>query len=437
MDQTLSGILGTLVMIGLFMLRLPVAHSMMLVGFVGFSLLTSWTGGLNLVSRSIYSSFASLDLCTIPLFILMGQLAFNTGISRKLYDAAYRYLGHVRGGLAMATSVACTAFGTICGSSPATAATMATVGLPEMKRFNYSDRLATGCVAASGGLGMIMPPSVVLLVYGVLTGQSIGALFVAGILPAILLTVLFAATVSILCTRNPKIGPAGERFGWGERLKALTGLMDTLLVFATVVGGLFFGWFTPTEAASVGVIAVTVLSMAKRQLTWEGFKKSLDETLRTSCMVMFLIAGAVVFGKFLAVTRIPFNIATWVGGLDLPPFAIMAVIVAIYFMGGCFMDSLAMIMLTIPVFFPVVMSLGYDPIWFGVIAVMVTEMGVLTPPVGINVYVVYGIAQRILPGISLEDVFKGSLPFVAAVVVSIACLMTFPIIATLLPSLMY
>ena len=437
MDQTLSGILGTLIMIVLFMLRLPVAHSMMLVGFVGFSLLTSWTGGLNLVSRSIYSSFASLDLCTIPLFILMGQLAFNTGISRKLYDTAYRYLGHVRGGLAMATTVACTAFGTVCGSSPATAATMATVGLPEMKRFNYSDRLATGCVAASGGLGMIMPPSVVLLVYGVLTGQSIGALFVAGILPAILITVLFVATVSILCTCDPKIGPAGERFGWGERLKALAGLMDTLLIFATVVGGLFFGWFTPTEAASVGVIAVTVLSMAKRQLTWEGLKKSLDETLRTSCMVMFLIAGAVVFGKFLAVTRIPFNIATWVGGLDLPPFAIMAVIVAIYFLGGCFMDSLAMIMLTIPVFYPVVMNLGYDPIWFGVVAVMVTEMGVLTPPVGINVYVVYGIAQRTLPGINLEDVFKGSLPFVAAVMVSIACLMAFPIIATLLPSLMY
>jgi len=437
MDQTLSGILGTLIMIVLFMLRLPVAHSMMLVGFVGFSLLTSWTGGLNLVSRSIYSSFASLELCTIPLFILMGQLAFNTGISRKLYDTAYRYLGHVRGGLAMATTVACTAFGTVCGSSPATAATMATVGLPEMKRFNYSDRLATGCVAASGGLGMIMPPSVVLLVYGVLTGQSIGALFVAGILPAILITTLFVATVSILCSRNPKIGPAGERFGWGARLKSLAGLMDTLLIFATVVGGLFFGWFTPTEAASVGVIAVTVLSMAKRQLTWEGFKKSLDETLRTSCMVMFLIAGAVVFGKFLAVTRIPFNIATWVGGLDLPPFAIMAVIVAIYFLGGCFMDSLAMIMLTIPVFYPVVMNLGYDPIWFGVIAVMVTEMGVLTPPVGINVYVVYGIAQRILPGINLEDVFKGALPFVAAVMVSIACLMAFPIIATLLPGLMY
>ncbi len=437
MDQTLAGILGILIMIVLFMLRLPVAYSMMLVGFVGFGLLSSWTGGLNLVSRSIYSSFASLDLCTIPLFILMGQLAFNTGISRKLYDTAYRYLGHVRGGLAMATTVACTAFGTICGSSPATAATMATVGLPEMKRFGYSDELATGCVASSGGLGMIMPPSVVLLVYGVLTGQSIGALFVAGILPAILLTILFIITVSILCARNPRLGPAGERFTWAERIKALAGLMDTLAIFATVVGGLFFGWFTPTEAAAIGVIAVTVLSMAKRQLTWEGFKKSLDETLRTSCMVMFLIAGAVVFGKFLAVTRIPFNVANWVGGLDMPSFAVMAVIVAIYFVGGCFMDSLAMIMLTIPVFYPVVTNLGYDPIWFGVIAVLVTEMGVLTPPVGINVYVVYGIAQRILPGITLESVFKGALPFVAAVVICIALLMMFPIIITALPSLMY
>ncbi len=437
MDQTLAGVAGILIMIVLFMLRLPVAHSMMLVGLTGFSLLTSWTGGLNLVSRSIYSSLASLDLCTIPLFILMGQLAFNTGISKKLYDTAYRFLGHVRGGLAMATTVACTAFGTICGSSPATAATMATVGLPEMQRFRYSDRLATGCVASSGGLGMIMPPSVVLLVYGVLTGQSIGALFVAGILPALLLTVIFVATVSILCALDPDIGPAGERFAWGERLKALAGLVDTLLVFAVVVGGLFFGWFTPTEAASIGVIAVTVLSLIKRRLTWEGFVTSLDETLRTSCMVMFLIAGAVVFGKFLAVTRIPFNIASWVGGLNLPPYAIMAVIVAIYFAGGCFMDSLAMIMLTIPVFYPVVTNLGFDPIWFGVIAVMVTEMGVLTPPVGINVYVVYGIAQRILPGITLEEVFKGSLPFVAAVALCIAILMAFPVTATLLPGLMY
>jgi tripartite ATP-independent transporter DctM subunit len=284
---------------------------------------------------------------------------------------------------------------------------------------------------------MIMPPSVVLLVYGVLTGQSIGALFVAGILPALLLTVLFVATVSILCALDPDIGPAGERFAWGERLKALAGLVDTLSVFAVVVGGLFFGWFTPTEAASIGVIAVTVLSLIKRRLTWEGFVTSLDETLRTSCMVMFLIAGAVVFGKFLAVTRIPFNIASWVGGLDLPPFAIMAVIVAIYFFGGCFMDSLAMIMLTIPVFYPVVTNLGFDPIWFGVVAVMVTEMGVLTPPVGINVYVVYGIAQRILPGVTMEEVFKGSLPFVAAVALCIAVLMAVPRIATLLPGLMY
>ena len=437
MDQTLAGVLGILIMIVLFMLRLPVAHAMMLVGFVGFSLLTSWTGGLNLVSRSIYSSFASLDLCTIPLFILMGQLAFNTGISRKLYDTAYRFLGHIRGGLAMATVAACTAFGTICGSSPATAATMATVGLPEMKRFGYGDELATGCVASAGGLGMIMPPSVVLLVYGVLTGQSIGALFVAGILPAILLTMLFVATIALLCARNPKLGPAGESFTWGQRIKSLLGLVDTLLIFGSVVGGLFFGLFTPTEAAAVGVIAVTALSLIKRQLTWEGFKKSLNETLRTSCMVMFLIAGAVVLGKFLAVTRIPFDIANWVSGFDLPPAAIMAVIVAIYFLGGCFMDSLAMIMLTIPVFYPVVTNLGYDPIWFGVIAVMVTEMGVLTPPVGINVYVVYGIAQRVLPGVTLERVFKGSMPFVAAVVACIALLLAFPIIITFLPGLMF
>ncbi|WFS61910.1 TRAP transporter large permease [Pseudodesulfovibrio thermohalotolerans] len=437
MDPTTAGIIGICVMVILFMTRMPVAFVMMLVGFVGFSLLTSWKGGLNLMSRNIYDAFASYELSTIPLFILMGQIAFNCGISRRLYDTAYRFLGNTRGGLAMATVSACTAFGAVCGSSPATAATMSTVGIPEMKRYGYANSLAAASVASGGGLGMIMPPSVVLIIYGVLTEQSIGALFVSGILPAILLTGLFIAGIYLQCKINPALGPKGDTFTWGEKLKSMANLMDTLLIFALVIGGLFKGLFTPTEAASIGVIGVLALAIVKRQLSWQAFVNSLYETLRTSCMVLVLIAGAVVFGKFLAVTRIPFDIANWVSAFDMPPFAIMGAIILIYFVGGCFMDSLALIMLTIPVFFPVVMDMGYDPIWFGVIIVLVTEMGVITPPVGINVYVVYGMCRKIAPDVTLEDVFKGILPFMASIILGIALLFIFPQIILFLPGLMY
>jgi tripartite ATP-independent transporter DctM subunit len=437
MDPTLAGVVGIVVMIALFMTRMPVPYVMTLVGFVGFSLLINWSAGLSLLSRSFYETFSSYSLSTIPLFILMGQLAYNSGVSRRLYDTAYRFLGGVRGGLAMATVSACTAFGAVCGSSPATAATMATVAIPEMKRYGYADSLVTGAVASGGGLGMIMPPSVVLIIYGVLTEQSIGELFVSGVLPAALLTVLFILAVAVQCRLNANLGPKGETFTWAERMKSLAGLSDTLAVFILVIGGMFFGFFTPTEAASVGVLGVLVLSLVRRRLTWRAFVNSLYETLRTSCMVLFLVAGAVVFGKFLAVTRIPFNVAGWVAAFDWPAWAILAVIVAIYFIGGCVMDSLALIMLTIPVFYPVVTNLGFDPIWFGVIIVLVTQIGVITPPVGINVYVVYGMCRKIAPEISLESIFKGTLPFLAAIAVGIVLLFIFPQIILLLPGLMY
>ncbi len=437
MDPTLIGIIGILIMLTLFMTRMPVAYVMTLVGFVGFSYMISLKGGLNLLSRSFYDTFSSYGLTTIPLFILMGQFAFNTGISRRLYDTAYTYLGHTRGGLAMATVTACTAFGAVCGSSPATAATMATVGLPEMRRYKYSDELATGAVASGGGLGMIMPPSVVLIVYGVLTEQSIGALFVSGIIPAILMTILFILSIYISCRLNPDLGPRGDQFTLKEKICSLTGMVDTLLVFIFVMGGMFIGLFTPTEAAAVGAFGVLLVALIRRQMTWQRFVKSLYETLRTSCMVMLLIAGAVIFGKFLAVTRIPFNIASWVGGLDMPPFMIMAAIIGVYFIGGCVMDALALIMLTIPIFYPVVMNLGYDPIWFGIIIVLVTQMGVITPPVGINVYVVYGVAQSVVGEVPLESIFKGIVPFLLAVIIGTVILMIFPQLVLILPNLMY
>ena len=437
MSPTLIGIIGIIVMLLLFMSRMPVAYVMALIGYLGFSFMISGKGGLNLLARNVYDVFSSYGLTTIPLFIFMGQLAFNSGISRRLYDTAYKYLGSTRGGLAMATVTACTAFGAVCGSSPATAATMATVGLPEMKRYNYADELATGCVASGGGLGMIMPPSVVLIVYGILTEQSIGALFVAGIFPAILVTILFIISIYIICRLAPEQGPPGESFPLKVKLKSLLGMGETLIVFILVMGGLFIGLFTPTEAAAVGSFGVLMVSLIRRQLTWQGFVKSLYETLRTSCMVMMLIAGAVIFGKFLAVTRIPFDLAAWVGGLNLPPIIIMAIIVGIYFFGGCFMDALAFVTLTVPIFYPVVMSLGYDPIWFGVIIVMVTEMGVITPPVGINVYVVFGVAKTVIGGVPLESIFKGIIPFLLAVIVGTIILMILPQIILYLPNLMY
>jgi len=438
MNPTLIGIIGLVVMLAIFMTRMPVAYVMTLVGWVGFSMMISVKGGLNLLSRNIYETFSSYGLTTIPLFVLMGQLAFNAGIGRRLYDSAYKFLGSTRGGLAMATVSACTAFGAVCGSSPATAATMATVGLPEMKRYRYADELSSGSVASGGGLGMIMPPSVVLIVYGILTEQSIGALFVAGIIPALVMTLLFVMTIHIQCRISPDQGPPGEKYTWAEKIKSVSGMGDTLLVFILVMGGLFFGFFTPTEAAAVGAFGVLAVSVIRRQLTWAGFVKSLYETLRTSCMIMFLIAGAVVFGKFLAVTRIPFNIASWVGGFDLPPYMILSAVIVVFLIGGCIMDALALVMLTIPIFYPMVIEqLGYDPIWFGVIIVLVTQMGVITPPVGINVYVVYGVSQGAVGGIPLESIFKGIFPFLIAIIVGIVLMMIFPQIITFLPNLMY
>ncbi|SLM30303.1 TRAP dicarboxylate transporter, DctM subunit [Desulfamplus magnetovallimortis] len=437
MSPTFIGVTGIVIMLAIFMTRMPVAYVMTMVGFIGFSSLISLKAGLVLLPRIFYDSFSAYELTTIPLFVLMGQLAFNGGISRKLYNTAYTFLGNVKGGLAMTTVATCTAFGAVCGSSPATAATMATVGMPEMRRFGYADSLSAGSVASGGGLGMIMPPSVVLIIYGILTEQSIGALFVSGIFPAFLMTFLFIICVYITCKIDPSQGPRGEKFTWAQKIKSLAGLADTMIVFALVMSGLFYGFFTPTESAAIGVLGVLIVSVIRRQLTWKAFVKSLYETLQTSCMILFLIAGAVVFGKFLAVTRIPFEIATWVSGFDMPAVFIIGIIITIYFIGGCFMDSLGLIMLTIPIFFPIVTNLGYDPIWFGVIIVLVTEMGVITPPVGINVYVVYGVSQSVVGDISLESIFKGIFPFLMATVVGIILMMIFPKIILFLPNLMY
>ncbi len=431
MSPIAVGLCGIALLILMFLVRMPVAFAMALVGFAGFAFLTSPEAALSLLAHDIFGTFTSYPLSVIPMFILMGTFAFASGISRRLFRTTYAWIGHLTGGLTVATVFACAGFGAICGSSTATAATMGKIALPEMKKYNYDDTLATGTVAAAGTLGILIPPSTVLIIYGILTEQSIGKLFVAGILPGILLSILFAATVAFLCWRNPSIGPPGSAASWKERLKSLSGIIEALLLFVLAIGGLFGGLFSPTQAGAIGAGGALLIGLGRRQLRWENFIRACREALETSCMVIFIITGAVIFGHFMAVSRIPFVLAEWLGGLPIPPMAVMGIIICIYFIGGFFMDAMGLIVVTIPIFFPIVEKLGFDPIWFGVIIVLVSEMGVITPPVGVNVFVIQGIA----PDIPLEKIFSGIFPFLVALIFFTILLVIFPGIATFLPSM--
>jgi len=430
MSSVLAGIIGIGLLVLLFLLRLPIAFAMALIGLVGFAYLATPEAALGLIGREIFDAFSSYPLTVIPMFILMGTFAYASGISKRLYQTTYAWIGHLRGGLTIATVFACAGFGAICGSSTATAATMGQIALPEMKKYKYDDTLATGTVAAAGTLGILIPPSTILIVYGYLTEESIGKLFIAGVLPGILLSILFAATVALLCWRNPAIGPPGVPVSFKEKLRATTGIIETLILFFLAIGGLFLGWFSPTQAGAIGAGGALLIGLARRELTWRSLFDAGMEGVRTACMVLFIITGAIIFGKFMAISRIPFVLAEWLGGLPIPPMAVMAVIVFIYFIGGFFMDSMALIVLTVPIFFPLVMELGFDPIWFGVIIVLVGEMGVITPPVGVNVFVIKGIA----PDVPLEHIFKGIFPFLVALIIATVIMMIFPQIATVLPS---
>lgn len=427
------GIVGCVVLVVLLCSSMPVAFAMAAVGFLGFAWVVSPHAAVSVLTFDLYKTFASYSLTVIPLFVLMGQIAFHGGISRRLFDAAYHWLGPLRGGLAMATVGACTAFGAICGSGPATTATMALVALPEMKRYKYSMELGCGAVAAGGSIGMMIPPSVVFIVYAIMTEQSIGRLFIAGIMPGILTAVLFCVVIYVQCVRRPDLGPAAPSSSWKAKILSLRGAWETMILFVAVMGGMFGGIFTPTEAAAIGAAGTILITALKRKLSFRMLVQSLKETLRTSVMVMIIVAGAVVFGHFLAVTRIPFTMAAWLGGLPLPGWAIMLLVTSFYLIAGCFVDALALILLTIPIFYPVVTNLGYDPIWFGVMIVLVTQMGVITPPVGVCVYVVSGI-ERDVP---LETIFRGALPFLLALLVVAILLILFPSIALFLPGLVH
>lgn len=432
MDPTTVGLIGLCILVLLLFSGLPVGFVMAIVGFVGFSYVISLEAGLRILAKDVYTTFSSYSLTVLPLFVFMGQIAFHAGISRNLFRCARAILGGFRGGMAMATVGACAGFSAICGSTNATAATMATIALPEMKRYDYSDELATGTVAAAGSLGILIPPSTIFVVYGIMTEQSIGKLFAAGILPGILLSILFIIAIYVVVKLDPRKGPPGPKVSLTEKLKSLTGLIDMLILFCLVMGGLFFGFFTPTEGGAIGALGTLVLSVLRRMIKWKGFLMAVYESLRISCMVMFIVAGATVFAHFLAVTRIPYNLAEWVSNLPLPAYGIMSVIIFVYLIGGCFMDAFGMILLTIPIFYPVILKLGYDPIWFGVIIVLVTEMGVITPPVGVNVYVVSGVAKNV----PLEVIFRGVVPLLLALLVCCTLLVAFPKIALILPGLL-
>jgi tripartite ATP-independent transporter DctM subunit len=432
MSLSTIGIIGIVVLVVLLYSKMPVGFAMGFLGLIGFSYVVNFDAGLNLLARDVWDVFSSYNLTVIPLFVFMGQIAFHAGISRRLYDSAYVLLGHRRGGLAMTTVGACAGFSAICGSTNATAATMATVALPEMKRYGYDMGLATGTVAAAGSLGILIPPSVIFIVYGILTEQSIGKLFAAGILPGILLCLLFLLTIHLRVMKNPSLAPPGPKSSIREKFRSFAGILETLILFALVMGGIFFGLFTPTEAAAIGAFMTLLIAIIRRQLYWKEFVQSVADTTKISCMIMVIVTGAVIFGHFMAITRIPYMLADYVSSLPLSPHAIIGVIILVYLIGGCFMDALAMIMLTIPIFFPVVQTLGFDPIWFGVVIVLITEMGVITPPVGINVYVVYGVARDV----PLEKIFRGVFPMLISLLVCNLLLILFPQIALWLPSLM-
>jgi C4-dicarboxylate transporter, DctM subunit len=431
MTPTEGAIIGFVLLLVLLAGSMPVGFVMAAVGLAGFALMVSPQAAVTMATTDLYTTFSDYNLTTIPLFVLMGQVSFHTGISRGLFQAAYCWMGRLPGGLAMSTVGACTAFGAICGSGPATSATIASVALPEMRRYKYDMSLATGCVAAGGGLGMLIPPSIVFIVYAILTELSIGKLFIAGVVPGLMIAAMFCAVILFLCWRQPHLGPPGPSFTLRQKLASLKGVWETITLFVLVMGGMFLGFFTATEAAAIGAAGALVIGTLKRELTWKKLLQCLNESIRTSCMVMTIVAGAIVFGKFLAVTQVPASLAGWLSTLPLPGWCIIGLIVVFYLIGGCFLDALALDILTIPIFYPVIKALGYDLIWFGVMIVVVTMMGVITPPVGVCVYVVSGMARDV----PMEKVFKGSMPFLWALVAAAILLTAFPRIATFLPDL--
>ena len=431
MNEVVVGLVGLAVVLLLFLTGIELGFAMALMGFLGFGVIVSFSAALNLLAKDMFDVLASYGFTVIPLFVLMGQVAFNAGIARRLYNTAYRFIGHVPGGMAMATVAGATAFKAICGSSPATAATFASVAVPEMDRYGYDKKLSTGIVAVVGTLGILIPPSVTLIVFGIITELSIGKLFLAGIIPGLMIAFFFIVIIYGWCKINPKLGPPGERSTWKQRIASLPEFLLVIVIFLLMIWGLMAGAFTPTEAGSVGTFGVLVLSLLKRDIDFKGFVKSVGESLRTACMVLMLIAGSSILGHFLAVTKIPMIAADWVVDLPLNRYLIMIIISFIYQMGGSFIDDLAFMILATPIFYPVIIKLGFDPIWFGMIIAITVMIGVVIPPVAINVFVVKNITK-----VPFSVIYSGVYPFLIALVFCAALLFVFPQLALWLPNLL-
>ncbi|MCA1961709.1 MAG: TRAP transporter large permease [Desulfomonile sp.] len=429
MSVATISILAILLLFVFFLMGLEIGLAMALAGFIGFAAIVNVDAALNLVAKDVYGVLSSYGFTVIPLFVLMGQLGASGGIARNLYDSAYKFIGHVPGGLAIGTVAAATAFKAICGSSPATAATFATIAVPEMDRYNYDRRLSCGTVATVGTLGILIPPSVVLIIYGVLTETSIGRLFLAGIIPGLMVAFSFVVTLFGWSVLNPKLGPKGERSTWKARFASLPSVVWVLLVFVLVVGGLMQGFFTPTEAGSVGTFAVLVLTLAKKDMDLKRFIKAVNDTLRIGCMVLILLAGATILGHFFAVTRTPYLVATWLESLNVGSSIVIFIIIGVYLIGGSFIEDLAFLILATPIFLPVVLKLGYDPVWFGIIISVVTMIGVILPPMAINAFVVSGVTKE-----PISTIYKGIYPFVVGMSICLLILVFVPEISLWLPS---
>ena len=427
------GILGLVVLLVLLLIGVPIAASMAIIGVVGYGALSGFGSSFKLLSMDLFSSIASYNMSVVAMFTFMGFLALHSGIGSRLYEFAYKLMGHLPGGMAIASEGACAAFGAICGSGPATVSTIGSIALPEMRRYKYDDSLATASIAAGGGLGLLIPPSITAIVYGIMTEQSIGKLFMGGISVGVLLMLLFMATIYLLNQRNSALAPRARKASWKERAGAMSGgLVETAIIFVVSIGGLSVGWFTPTEGGAIGAFAVLVVCLIRRKLSLKAFLAALTDTAKTIGMVVFLVACATAFSRFLAISKIPTAIAESVGGLALPSFGIMLIILLIYLVAGCFVDALPLIMLTVPIFYPIVVKIGYDPVWFGVVITLVCCIGMITPPVGVTAYVAKGVAKAV----PLEVVFKGVWPFFLAQFICLAFCLFVPQFVLFLPNML-
>jgi len=435
----LESLVGFAILLALILLRVPIAFAMGLVGTCGFAYMVNWHAAMAMIASVTYETGLAYTLSVVPLFILMGNFVTKAGLSHELYSAANAFLGHRRGGLAMATVVACGGFSAVCGSSLATAATMARVSMPSMRKFGYSDSLAAGSIAAGGTLGILIPPSVILVLYGIMTEQNIGMLFIAGVLPGILGIVLYLAAVRATTWLNPEAGPPGERLSWSERLIALRGVWGVLLLFLLVMGGIYGGIFTPTEAAGIGASGAFLFTLMRGKLTWQNLLEILTQSVRTTAMIFSVLIGALMFSNFINIADLPTILTDWVRQAGFSPFMVLMFVIAVYLVLGCILESLSMILLTVPVFYPMISELifpGVPPemvlIWFGIVVVVITEISLITPPVGLNVFVLRGV----MPDVSTATIFKGVTPFWIADIVRLALLVAIPWITTLLPTLM-